>query len=689
MKLHTCIFRFFLAGCCLFFLNGTVKQTPAVTGRGFDVKHYLINLDILDFKGGTIRGYTDIQLTPVLDNLTEINLDLEGLTVDSVWVNEVPVKKFIYEKRKLIIPLLPPGKPWDPVLATVFYHGKPQRDPLWGGFYFADNEAFSIGIGFQSNPLSIGRYWYPCVDDFADKATHEYFIRVPKGMTAVCSGSLNGIYTFDEKTNIFHWEIQKEIPPYLSSVAVSRYECLSYNIDRGPVALPVSVYVRPADMEKARISFSTLPGMISAFENRFGPYRWERVGFVSVPIRGGAMEHAMNIAVPHSTVTGTLEYEELFAHELAHSWFGNLVTCETPSDMWFNEGWATWAVAVYIEQKKGWRAYKDYMRENHTIALKQTDHMAVYNTPPDETYGTTVYKKGADVVSTLRHYLGDEKFFRAIRELMGDFAYKNITTEQVKNYFQTSTRTHLDEFFSSWVYTPGFPHFAVDSFHTRKKGSTHEVTVYVGQDLRGRNKYSNENRMEILFLDQFWNRAYRSLTVSGPSVTATFTLPFSPRLAIIDPEERVADATIDEYRTLKRPVRYIFPECDFSMKVLSIQDSVFFRITSHWVTPDEGPQGNYLVNKKGIPDHYWTVEMNREKAWTAEAYFDIDRYIRYPDVKISDPLVLRSKGKFTLLYRKDASKPWEPVRAQMTVLKEALRLTTTQLYNGQYVVIYK
>jgi aminopeptidase N len=674
-------------------LPGSGLLPQGSTTRDFDVKHYLINLDILDWKGGTIKGYTDIQLVPLVDSLRSVEFDFQGLFVDSVLVDENPITNFQYDKRRIDIPFPEAKSKDEPILVSVYYHGKPQHDPVWGGFYFTGEEAYNMGIGFASDPPSVGRYWYPCVDDFTEKATHEYLIRVGKEYTAVCNGTLKDIYEFDDQTHTFHWELRDEIPCYLSSVAVAKYTCLCYTLASSRGKYPVTIYVTEPEKENAAIAFSTLPQIVAAFEKSFGPYPWERIGFVSVPFRGGAMEHATNISLSRSTITGSLRNEGLYAHEFAHSWFGDLVTCQTPADMWLNEGWATWAVAVYFEYKNGEKGYKDTMRENHLAALREgtrdESYLAVYGPPLDQTYSGTVYKKGADVANTLCSYLGNEKLFDALQKYFRDYAFKNISTEEFKSYLETSTRIPLDEFFKDWVYTPGFPHFAADSFLTTKKGSTYEVKLYLSQDLRGRTTYSNENRFDVLFMDKYWNKAVRNVTMSGENTVQTLYLPFSPSMVLVDPEETIADATIDQYRVIKNPGNYVFSNAAFSLKVNSLADSVFFRITNHWVTPHNKKPGKIYVSNTMLPDRYWTIESILGKGFIAEASFDLDRSIIYPSMKNGDPVFMKEKGKFALLYRKNTGCAWEAVPFQVMTIGNTLRFTTAKVTNGDYVVCFR
>jgi aminopeptidase N len=178
------------------------------------------------------------------------------------------------------------------------------------------------------------------------------------------------------------------------------------------------------------------------------------------------MEHATNISYPLFAINGTLDYETLMAHELSHHWWGNLVTCRTAGDMWINEGLASYCEALFMEGMYGTEAYKKYVRDNFKEVLTRAHrndggYYALADIPSALTYGDHVYKKGALIAHNLRGQLEDSTFFSIIQSLMESYSYDNISTSELKAYWQSLTQQDVTTFFEDWIEQPGLPEFRI------------------------------------------------------------------------------------------------------------------------------------------------------------------------------------------------------------------------------------
>jgi len=268
--------------------------------------------------------------------------------------------------------------------------------------------------------------------------------------------------------------------------------------------IPIQIFVPPYDTSHAKASFINLKSILGVFESRFGPYLWERVGYVGVPFNNGAMEHSTNIAYPIYAIDGGLSNESLYAHELSHQWFGDLATCSTELDMWINEGWASYCESIYKEGLYGMAAYKNNVRDNHLNVI-QTSHIvdsgyrAVYGIPSQYTYSTTVYDKGADMVHTLRNYMGDNLFFSSVRALLNAYKFKDISTIQMRDFLSTHSGVDLADFFNAWIFSPGFPHFSIDSMKVTSLTPQVKARIWVRQRLNHAPAFANSNRVEVTF----------------------------------------------------------------------------------------------------------------------------------------------------------------------------------------------
>ena len=226
--------------------------------KDIDILHYTLNLNITDFRNQEISGNTVIQLSPRKKELQNIILELYKLEVDSVFIFDEKIENFVYNQEIINIPYehkKTEGECCTKV--TVYYHGHPKQDLDWGGFFFTDSSAYNIGVGMEANPQSFGRAWFPCIDDFEEKASFDFNITVPENYKAVCSGIL--ISEEENKDNIhtWHWKLKQEVPTYIVSVAVADYnEIKSVYQSITKRNIPVSLYVYPEDVANAKISFS-------------------------------------------------------------------------------------------------------------------------------------------------------------------------------------------------------------------------------------------------------------------------------------------------------------------------------------------------------------------------------------------------------------------------------------------------
>ncbi len=666
-----------LPGAGVFSVNVPEKNT-------IDILQYTLNVNILDFESQEISGIADLQIRALTDHVSEIQLDLLSLTVDSIWVDDERITDFTHAGEKLVIHLYETLEEDGTVLISVFYHGKPGKDPSWGGFYFMDNYAFNMGVGMKSDPPGFGRAWYPCVDSFTDRAGYDYFITVSVENTAVCPGLLKEVIENNDGTHTFHWQLQNSIPTYLSSVAVSEYVCLSDTFHGLQGDIPVMIFVAPEDSLNAVASFRDLPKWMECFEDIYGPYQWEKIGFVSTPFSGGAMEHATAISFSRSILIDTTRFKGILVHELSHSWFGNLVTCETPDDMWLNEGWASYSVPLYLEWAKGEEEYKEYMMRNHKNVLRfahirDISYRAVYGNAPDHTYGSTVYNKGADVAYNLRNYIGDDYFLPALKKYFKAYAFNSINTDTFKQFFSLQTETDLDPFFNFWVYGKGFPHFSVDSFKVNKQGDSWQVKVYSGQKLLGTDQYSNHNQLEILFIGGNWVERKELMQMSGPVDSATFLLNFNPETVIIDPDNLILGATTGELKILKETGDQDLKNVYFSLNIKRIEDSALFKINRDWVSPD-----TIGTEFKIDPAGYWTISGYNLAKQEMEGKFVYENLKFVPDKFIQ---IIKEKEKVSsliLLYRSGAGEEWKMIDAKSDHNENGGSFTTSFIKTGEY-----
>ncbi len=651
-----------------------------------DVLHYTIHLNITDISSEIISGNTILRIVPK-QNINEINLDLQNLNVDSVKINDELIVNYIYNDTILNI-LTEQLSVNDTVNVNVFYNGHPQQDPsTWGGFYFQNGYAFNMGVGMQYNPHSYGRIWYPCVDDFIDKATYDFYITTSEENKAVCCGTLMETLNNENGNITYHWNLRDEIPTYLSSVAVAPYISVDGIFNGMNGEIPTYIYVKQQDSMSAVNSFVNLNPTLDTYENCFGPYVWERVGYVAVPFNSGAMEHATNIAYPRAAMNG-LSNETLMAHELSHHWFGNLVTCKTPEDMWLNEGWASYCEAIFKEFIYGNYEFKKYVRKNHKEVLRAahiTDNgfRAVSGVPHEYTYSTTVYNKGSTVVHSLRGYLGDSLFFNGVENYINEFSFSSASSDDLKNSMSNFTNVDLTDFFNSWVFQGGYSHFSMDSFHTTNIGNSFEVEVFMRQKLRGKEEFANSNKIELSFFDDLWNTKTEVIEFSGEYGSQTFNLDFEPNTVIVDLNEKICDATTDEYKILKSTNSNLnFYGNYFIANVSEISDSVMLRVEHNWVAPDDF--------KIEIPNliisnfRYWEIKGIFNENFISAGKFFFSKKTSGDLAHLDNNWMYNSADSLVLLYRENTNEDWQLIDFTKTGGENTGYLITDNLRKGQY-----
>jgi len=635
-----------------------------------DVLNYNIHLNITDFNNQNIIGFTELKLVPKYNNLHYIQLDLLSFFIDSITINGVYQSFWDYDDTLLSIKLIQPAFTSDTINVAVYYYGHPQEDPginHWGGFKWSGNSCYNLGVGFTTVPHNFGRCWFPCNDNFVDRATYDFRILVNSSILqiAVCSGILVGKDTANCACTgkaEYHWQITDPIPTYLASVAIDAYSVINDTYYGIADTIPIQLWVRTSDSLKAIGTFTNLKNILSLFESKFGPYRWQRVGYVGVNFDAGAMEHATNVAFPNICITGNTTYEELYTHELSHSWFGNLITCSTAQDMWINEGWATFCEMVYEEAFKGNTVFLKNKRTKLNKVLRynqieEGEFLTLNNVSDSLTYGSTSYDKGGLVVHTLRSYLGDSLFYASVKDLLETYKFKDINSYQMRDYLSARTGINLNDFFNNWVFTPGFSHFSVDSFNVVPTGNNFDVTVFAREKLKGRTTYSNNNYVEITFMDSLWNKTSRVINITAGFGNETYNLPFKPICVFMDLFEKTDDATTDIYKTVKNTGSVTFDQTYFSGYVISATDSSFVRVEHNWVAPDD-----FKTTIQGVgisKERYWKIDGIIPTNFIMSGKFLYSTSTNSTNGYLDNLLITTNSDSLVLLYRKNTSEDWQ------------------------------
>lgn len=622
------------------------------------IAHYDINLSIVNLTQHQITGFTELSVVPQINGIQQFRIDLQQLVVDSVLLNGSSTT-FIHQSPVLKINT-PPLVLNDTLSVKVFYHGTPPQDPYWGGFFFTTTYAYNMGVGMQSVPPSFGRCWYPCIDDFNDKATYTFNIETDSDKKAICGGILTDSLTLTNGNKLWKWTLTDPIPTYLSSVAVGPYVSYLDTVHLNNGAISIEIYGAATSINLVPGSFANLKKVVRGFEQKFGTYQWQRIGYVLVPFNAGAMEHATNIGYPASSVNGNTSQQSLLIHELSHSWFGNLLTCSEPQTMWINEGFARYSeiIADEILDTTGITATQNFI-SLHRSVLKNAHaddggYYALDGVPQSVTYGTTTYDKGGIVAHSLRSYLGDSLFFFGIKTLFEQNLFLNVNSPQFFDKLSVITGVDLNDFYLGWVHQPGFLHFSVDSVIPMAQQDKYAISMK--QKLYHANYFANQNRVDVAFYSNSGDYFLaENITFSGESGYPQVLIPFQPDFWIVDPNYKLSDAIIDYRIKLPTTGSITCNDAFFRAKSISNADTTLLNVEYNLVAPDPLRISNPNVYR--ISDHhYWKLEYPTGIPMNGEFHFKYSNSgTTAPDFNL---LQGYTKDDLILLYRRNATQNW-------------------------------
>lgn len=682
----------FLACAVLLSATAGITQQRCSHGASFsksalsdtlDAISYTIYLDQFDFDEQEFSGQTDVLLQSKVDNLGSVKLELQDLTVDSVFVDGVNTPVFTHNGMILDIPLSSPAGSGEMITVSVFYHGQPFHEG-WGGFHWSGDYCFNLGVGFESIPHNLGKTWFPCIDDFQDRATYDLHVTVETGMDAVCGGILQDVTDNGDGTTTYYWSLQQTIPTYLASVAVGDYARWTDTYAGASGEVPIEIWVKPNDSVKVDNAFAKLNQIMGIFEDSYGPYRWDRIGYVGTAI--GAMEHATNIAYPHFSIGPGIGNESLYTHELSHMWFGDNVTCSSAEEMWLNEGWAVFSEALYREFVYGKQAYLDYINDKHADVIqfchtpgKDGSYFPLNAIPQEITYGMSAYDRGATIAHSLRGYLGDDVFFDAMAGYQEYFKYNYASSYDMRDFLTQHTGVDMAPWFDNWVLNSGTPHYSVDSFLVAAATSGYDVTVYLKQKRHGPQFTGDANRIELTFMDQDWNQFTETVEFDGESGMQTLNVPFAPGFIIPDYHEKQSDAITDRMVTITEPGSISLSPTFFELETVTVDDSAFVYAAHQWAPPDplEIPiEGLTLSDYR-----YWVIDGIFPEGFNATGTFWYNK-----NAYLDDGIITQPTDSAIIMYRPAAGHAWQFIPFTKIGLWNIGKIFVENLQKGQYAI---
>jgi aminopeptidase N len=434
-----------------------------------DVQHYRLDLHI-DPIAKSLRGDVEIRAQVVSIAATELTLDLsQVLVVDGVKVNGRPAR-FTHENDRIRIAA--GGSQRGLVSLLVSYHGTPQGN----AFTFTDHEG-RPAISSFGMPSS-ARQWWPNKNDPADKAdSAEVSITVPQPLIAASNGKLVATDANGDGTRTYRWQVQYPIYSDVISVAIGEYTTFEdrYRAADG-TTMPLVYYVFPEDEAKARVDFSVLPDMMRSHVERFGEYPFLREKYgIAAFMTHSFREHQTLPSYSRKLITGDHANDAILAHELAHQWFGNSLTVRDWRHIWLNEGFSSYAAMLWQERRHGRAAYVAALARSEQYDLEGSVFIDD-TTDRKRMFGPATFEKGPWVLHMLRHVMGDERFFAALRAYVAQYTHKNVTTDDFRAVCERFYGKSLNWFFKQWIYGVSRPTYEM-SWRSGKRDGELELTI--------------------------------------------------------------------------------------------------------------------------------------------------------------------------------------------------------------------
>jgi len=484
----------------LSYLMGADDNAPSQRTRDREVDIHHIKIDVsVNIEAGMVKGNVTHTFSPFSSSLDAFSLDAEDMTIlrarlagKDIGFNQANDKVYLTLNKSMS---------WeDTAKVRLDYTANPRK----GTYFIKPDETYPekpLQAWTQGEDMD-NHHWVPLYDYPNDKATFEVSLTVEKKFTALSNGELVSVKNNKDGTHTWHWHEHFPMVSYLISYVIGEFEKVedSYN------GIPVNYWVYEENKHEALRSFGLTTDMMKYFGNRTGiEYPYEKYDQVIIDdFMFGGME---NITLTHNTdrtmfdefAAPDVSSDGLVAHELAHQWFGDMLTTRNWAHAWLNEGFATFFSRKYRENKFGFDE-GEYIRfgeingyfgsnkkwRRSTVQHKFYESMDVFD--------GHIYAKGSLILNMLQDYIGEDAFWRFIQHYTKENQYKNVETPDLKKAIEETTGQNMDWFFKQWIYEPGFPEYNVTWKYNQRNKS---VKLTVKQTQKNTNIFKMPIQIQI------------------------------------------------------------------------------------------------------------------------------------------------------------------------------------------------
>ncbi len=461
----------------------SLLKTNYYSDTTIDITYYKLNL-FIDYNTKNLRGIVTVKAKSLIENLNSFYLDFySNFKINSVTCKGNNLNYSLTPLNKLIINLDRNYSFNEEIDVEISYEGIPDTSGGIGGSFVFEKTPYGQPVIWTLSQPYGAKDWFPCKDTPSDKAdSSDVWITADSFFVSVSNGKLIEVVNNNDGTKTYKWKNSYPIANYLISLAMSNYYKYEtpYEYESGKF-LPVEHYIYPQNLSNYKSKLDLTTDMLRIFSQKFGQYPFLREKY-------GHAEFGFSGGMEHQTCTSLGAFlEDIIAHELAHQWFGDKVTCKDWHHIWLNEGFATYATNIYYEEKYNKEIFINRINSMMSSAKNSSGSIYVQNiNKVSEIFNySRSYSKGAAVLHMLRGIIGDEKFFKTLQEYLSDpdLAYSVATTVDFQKIAERVSGLDLKYFFDEWIYGEGYPRYTYNWNYTAAGNNKFILNLTITQKL--------------------------------------------------------------------------------------------------------------------------------------------------------------------------------------------------------------
>ncbi len=517
-----------------------------------DYKRMALQIDIPDMDTPRFDAVQTLTLEPINSPLSTLTLNAVELDIQKVEMGGRPVP-FSYDGETLSISFDPPLAPGrDATIVTTYSCTSPADGLFW---LTSDNgmDGRPAQIHTQGQPET-NRFWFPGHDFPNERLATELIVTVPDGYTVSSNGELRDEVVRNGRRT-FHWALDKPHAMYLVTMIVGKFDVVDVARPNDRVSMPV--YVPPGQASHVRRTYENTPKMIEVYERLLDePYPWPRYAQLVVWNFGaGGMENTSATTMYDTAVFDEIAMEDadldgLIAHELAHQWFGDYLTCNSWEHIWLNEGFATYLESLWLEERDGydrgylydtWINMRGAARRDRVPSrdpLGRAGMVSNMYAHPDDVFRkpSNPYPKGASTLQMLRAKLGDEAFFAGLRSYVDEYKLGTVRTHHFQEELEKASGLDLQRFFDQWTVRPGTPQVTAKADWDERTKSL-KIVVEQTQPISPEIPAFAFDLPVMIHDGKEWSEVI--IPVDGKRHETSVALAADPKMVCIDPELHV------------------------------------------------------------------------------------------------------------------------------------------------------